>query len=333
VSENEFKEKISVYAVRVHEIGAAEALTYEDIPQPEPGAGEARVKIDAIGVNFVDIYQRKGLYPLTPPFIPGSEAAGVVDAVGEGVTDLKPGDRVAYAMVNGAYAEQTIVPATRLVKLPDDMDANLAAAVILQGTTAHFLTIDTFPLNSSHTALVHAAAGGVGLLLVQMAKKRGASVIGTVSTEEKAALAKEAGADEIILYTEADFEAETKRLTQNAGVDVVYDSVGATTFDKSLKCLKPRGFMILYGQSSGPVPPVDPLRLNWGGSLYLTRPGLANYLRTREELEMRCKDIFAMIADGRLKVRVDTTFTLAEAQDAHRYMEARKTKGKVLLLP
>ena len=322
-----------MFAVQIHQIGGPEALSYEEIPQPEPGAGEARVRIEAIGVNFVDIYQRKGLYKRPTPFIPGSEAAGVVDAVGEGVTNLQPGDRVAYAMVNGAYTEQAIVPAAMLVKLPDSIDANLAAAVLLQGTTAHFLVNDTFPLEPGHTALIHAAAGGVGLLLVQMAKMRGATVIGTVSTEEKAALAKDAGADEIILYTQADFEEETKRLTQNAGVDVVYDSVGQTTFDKSLACLKPRGYMVLYGQSSGPVPPFDILRLNWGGSLFLTRPGLANYLQTREELEMRANDLFSMISEGKLDVRIDTTFALAEAADAQIYMEGRKTKGKVLLLP
>ena len=322
-----------MFAVQVHQIGGPDALSYDEIPQPEPGAGEARVRIEVVGVNFVDIYQRKGLYKRPAPFIPGSEAAGVVDAVGEGVTNLQPGDRVAYAMVNGAYTEQAIVPAAMLVKLPDSIDANLAAAVMLQGTTAHFLVHDTFPLQPGHTALIHAAAGGVGLLLVQMAKMRGATVIGTVSTEEKAALAKDAGADEIILYTQADFEEETKRLTQNAGVDVVYDSVGQTTFDKSLACLKPRGYMVLYGQSSGPVPPFDILRLNWGGSLFLTRPGLANYLQTREELEMRANDLFSMISEGKLDIRIDTTFSLKEAADAHIYMEDRKSKGKVLLLP
>ena len=322
-----------MYAVQIHETGSPEVLSYDEIPQPEPDAGQVRVKIDAVGVNFVDIYHRTGLYQRPLPFIPGSEAAGVVDAIGDGVTNVAPGDRVAYAMVPGAYAEYAVTPAEKLVKVPEGVDARQAASVMLQGTTAHYLVEDTFPLASEHTALIHAAAGGVGQLLVQMAKRRGATVIGTVSTEEKAALAKAAGADEIILYTQVDFEQETMRLTQDRGVDVVYDSVGVTTFDKSLNCLRPRGYMVLYGQSSGPVSPFDLQRLNSQGSLFVTRPSLGHYLLTREELEARCNAVFGMITAGELNVRIDTTFPLAQAHAAHSYLEARKSRGKVLLIP
>lgn len=320
-------------AVRVHQIGGPEALHYEDVPLPEPGVGEARVKIEAVGLNFVDVYQRKGLYRNPLPLTPGNEAAGVVDAVGPQVTEVQVGQRAAYAMRIGAYAEYAIVPAWTLVPVPDSISTQQAAAVLLQGLTAHYLCFSTFPLKAGDTALVHAAAGGVGLLLVQIAKRIGARVIGTVSTEEKAQLAREAGADEIIFYTQADFETETRRLTDNRGVDVVYDSVGKDTFDKSLNCLRPRGMLVLYGQSSGPVAPVDPQILNAKGSLFLTRPSLGHYIADRAELLQRSNDLFAWMQAGELKVRIDTTFMLADAANAHRYIEGRQTKGKVLLIP
>ncbi len=320
-------------AIQVHQTGGPEVMRYEDIPVPEPGAGQARVRIEAAGLNYIDIYHRIGQYPLPLPFTPGMEGAGVVDTVGVGVTDVHPGDRVAYTMERGAYAEYAILPAWKLVKLPDAVSFQQAAAVMLQGLTAHYLSVSTYPLQPGHTALVHAAAGGVGLLLVQMAKRRGARVIGTVSTQEKAELVKQAGADAVILYTEQDFEAETRQLTDGKGVDVVYDSVGLTTFEKSLKCLKPRGYMVLYGASSGPVPPFDLQRLNAGGSLFVTRPTLGHYIADRAELQGRCDAVFGWIAAGELDVRIDHTFALTDAPDAHRYMEARQTKGKVLLLP
>jgi NADPH2:quinone reductase len=299
---------------------------------PEPGAGEARVKHAAAGVNFIDIYHRKGQYPGKLPLTLGQEGAGVVDAVGAGVTELKPGDHVAYAGVQGAYAEYAIVPVDRLVPVPDGVTLDLAAAVMLQGMTAHYLTHHTFALKPGDTALIHAAAGGVGQLLVQIAKRRGARVIGTASVA-KLDLARAAGADEVISYNEEDFEAAVKQLTGGKGVDVVYDSVGKTTFDKSLNCLRRRGYMVLFGQSSGPVPPIDPQILNGKGSLFLTRPTLAHYSATREELLSRTNDLFSWIAAGELKVTIDTTFPLAQAADAHRYLEGRQTKGKVLLVP
>jgi NADPH2:quinone reductase len=320
-------------AIRVHEYGGPEVLSYEEAPLPEPGAGEARVKIEAAGLNFIDVYHRMGRYPAELPITPGVEGAGVVDAVGPEVSDLQPGDRVVYAMQMGSYAEYAVVPAWKLVPVPDGVDTRQAAAVMLQGMTAHYLTHSTYPLQPGDTALVHAAAGGVGLLLVQLAKQRGARVIGTVSTEEKARLAREAGADEVILYTQVDFEAETKHLTGGEGVNVVYESVGKTTFDKSLNCLKPRGYMVLYGQSSGPVPPLDPQVLNAKGSLFLTRPSLGHYAADRAEIMQRAGDLFAWMLAGQLKVRIDKTFPLAEAGDAHQYLEGRKTKGKVLLIP
>lgn len=320
-------------AIRVHEFGGPEALSYEEVPSPEPGPGEARVKIEAAGVNFIDIYHRKGLYPGQLPITPGVEAAGVVDAVGAGVSEVKPGDRVAYAMQQGSYAEYALVEAWKLVQIPNGLETRQAAAVMLQGMTAHYLSHSTYPLKPGDTALIHAAAGGVGHLLVQMAKRLGARVIGTVSTEEKARLAREAGADEVILYTQTDFEAETRRLTDGQGVDVVYDSVGKTTFEKGLNCLKRRGYMVLFGQSSGPVPPLDPQVLNAKGSLFLTRPSLGHYVTDRAELVGRTSDLFAWIAAGELRVRIDQTFPLAEAAEAHRYLEGRKTKGKVLLIP
>jgi NADPH2:quinone reductase len=320
-------------AVRVHKYGGPEVLTMDDIPVPEPKAGEARVKIEAIGVNFIDIYQRTGLYPIQTPFTLGSEGSGVVDAVGPGVTEVQKGDRVAYSMVIGAYAEFAVVPAGRLVPVPVNVDAKSAACLMLQGMTAHYLTHSTYPLKKGETALVHAAAGGVGLLLIQIAKQLGANVIGTVSTEAKAQLAKEAGTDHVILYTQSDFLAEVKKLTDNRGVHVVYDSVGQTTFDKSLDCLKPRGYLVLFGQSSGPVPPFDPGKLAAKGSLFLTRPSLAHYTLDRNELLQRAGDLFNWTASGKLKLRIEKTFSMANAADAHRALEGRKTTGKVILLP
>lgn len=320
-------------AIRVHEVGGPEVMRHEELPAPAPGAGDALIRLEAVGVNFVDIYQRSGLYRMTLPFTPGSEAAGVVEAVGAGVTTVRPGDRVAYAGVLGAYATHALVPAARLVPIPDGVDARTAAAVMLQGMTAHYLTHSTYPLKAGDTALIHAAAGGVGLLFVQMARMRGARVIGTVSTEAKAALAREAGADEVILYTQQDFEAEVKRLTDGRGVQVVYDSVGRTTFDKSLNCLAPRGYLVSFGQSSGPVPPLDPQVLSQKGSLFLTRPTMAHYILTREELLARAGDVLGWVRSGRLTVRIDRTFPLAQAAEAHRYLASRQSAGKLLLLP
>lgn len=320
-------------AVRVHKYGGPEVLTLEEIPVPEPKAGEARVKIEAIGVNYIDVYQRTGLYPLQTPFTLGTEGAGIVDAVGPNVTEVKKGERVGYAMIPGSYAEYAIVPAARLVPIPPNIDARSAAALMLQGMTAHYLTHSTYPLKKGETALLHAAAGGVGLLLIQIAKQLGATVIGTVSTEAKAKLAKEMGADHLILYTQSDFLAEVKKLTDGRGANVVYDSVGQTTFDKSLDCLRPRGYLVLFGQSSGPVPPFDPGKLAAKGSLFLTRPSLAHYTLDRAELLQRANDLFTWTASGKLKLRMEKTFRMAEAAEAHRQLEGRKTTGKVILLP
>ncbi|MFQ5434208.1 MAG: quinone oxidoreductase [Anaerolineae bacterium] len=320
-------------AIRIHHNGPPEALSYETVPLPEPGEGEVRIKIEAAGLNFIDIYHRLGNYPSELPFTPGMEGAGVVDAVGPGVTEVKRDDRVTYAMVKGSYTEYAIVPAWRAAPIPDGIGTDEAAAVMLQGTTAHYLAVDTYPLSKKDTALVHAAAGGVGQLLVQMAKTAGARVIGTCSTPEKAALAKAAGADEMILYTEEDFEAKTKELTDGRGVDVVYDSVGQATFLKSLNCLHPRGTMVLFGAASGPVEPINPQILNQKGSLFLTRPSLGHYLAGRAELLARMEEIFGWMTTGKLKVHIDQKFRLSEAAEAHRYMEARQTKGKVLLIP
>ncbi|MCC6168567.1 MAG: quinone oxidoreductase [Caldilineaceae bacterium] len=320
-------------AIRVHQFGDASVLQYEDAPLPEPRPGEIRIKLVAAGLNFIDIYHRTGAYPLATPFTPGMEGAGTVDALGPGVADLQVGDRVAYPLQMGAYAEVAVVPADRAVRVPEGVDLKTAAAVMLQGMTAHYYSTSTFPLRAGDRALIHAAAGGVGLLLVQMAKLYGAWVVGTVSTQEKADLAKQSGADEVILYTEQDFESEVKRLTDGRGVDVVYDSVGKTTFDKSLNCLRPRGMMVLCGQASGPVPPMDPQVLNQKGALYLTRPTLGPYIATRAELVQRADDIFGWIEAGKLRVRIDQSFPLAQAAEAHRYMEDRRTKGKVLLIP
>jgi len=320
-------------AVRVHSFGDPDALSYDDVPLPEPGPHQARVRIEAVGVNFIDTYRRSGQYPGQTPFTVGSEGAGVVDAVGPGVTVVAAGDRVASVALSGAYADYAVGPADALVPLPSGVDTRTAAAAMLQGMTAHYLTHSAYPLGAGDTALVHAAAGGVGALLVQMAKRRGARVIGTVSTAEKEQLAREAGVDEVIRYTETDFTVETRRLTEGRGVDVVYDSVGRTTFEGSLNALRPRGYMVLFGQSSGAVPPFDPQQLNAKGSLFVTRPTLAHYTADRAELLRRADDIFAWIASGELRVRIDTTFPLHQAAEAHRYLEGRRTRGKVLLIP
>jgi NADPH2:quinone reductase len=320
-------------AIRVRETGGVEKMVYEEVPVPSPGPGQARVKIGAIGLNFIDVYFRTGLYKTPLPFTPGMEAAGIVDALGDDVKDLTPGDRVAYAMNLGAYAEYSVVSAAQLVRIPAGVDYSLAAAVMLQGMTAHYLTHSTFPLRKGETLLIHAAAGGVGLLLTQLAKMIGATVIGTVSSEQKARLAQEAGADHVILYEQEDFETEVKKITSGRGVDVVYDSVGRATFNKSLNCLRRRGMLVLFGQSSGPVPPVDLTLLNPKGSLYVTRPGLAHYTSTREELLWRAGDMLRWISEGNLKVRIDRTYPLEEAQKAHLALESRQTSGKVLLLP
>ena len=322
-----------MHAICIHEHGGPEVLRYDEVSTSEPGAGEARVRIEAAGLNYIDVYHRTGLYPSTNmPFTPGMEGAGVVEAIGPGVTEVNVGDRVGYAMHQGSYTEVAIVPSAVLVPLPDSIDTQSAAAAMLQGMTAHYLTRSTYPLSTGDTALVHAAAGGVGLLLIQMAKTLGARVFGTVSTPEKAQLAKDAGADEVILYTQTDFEAEVKRLTDGQGVDVVYDSVAKTTFDKSLNCLRPRGYLALFGQSSGPVPPFDLSRLS-RGSLFITRPGLGHHAADREELMGRAGDLFEWISSGTLKLRIDRTFPLQDAADAHRALEGRQTTGKVLLIP
>jgi NADPH2:quinone reductase len=320
-------------AVRVHKYGGPEVLSNDEVPIPEPKAGEARVKIEAIGLNFIDVYQRTGLYPLQTPFTLGMEGAGVVDAIGDDVSEVKVGDHVAYAMILGSYAEYAIVPAAKLAPLPANVEAKSAAALMLQGMTAHYLAHSTYRLQQGDTALIHAAAGGVGLLLIQIAKMLGARVIGTVGTEAKAQLAKQAGADEIILYTQADFLAEVKKLTEGKGVNVVYDSVGATTFDKSLDCLRPRGYLVLFGQSSGSVAPLDPGKLAAKGSLFLTRPSLAHYMLDRAELLQRANDLFNWTASGKLKLRIEKTFSLSDAAEAQRQLEARQTTGKVVLVP
>jgi len=320
-------------AIRVHSYGGPEELRIEEIPKPEPKAGEALVRVGAAGVNFIEIYFRMGAYKGALPFTPGSEAAGVVEAVGAGVTGVKAGDRVATVNAAGSYAEYAIVPAARLILLPPGLDARQGAAAMLQGMTAHYLATSTGPLKPGDTCLVHAAAGGVGLLLCQIAKRRGARVIGTVSTGEKAKLAKEAGADDVILYTEKDFVEETKRLTGGKGVQVVYDSVGKTTFEKGFDVLAPRGLMALFGQSSGAALPFDPQTLNAKGSLFVTRPTLAHYTASREELLARASEVLGWVKDGSLKLRIDRAAPLAEAANAHRALQARETTGKVLLIP
>jgi NADPH2:quinone reductase len=320
-------------AVRIHQFGPADVMQVEEVALPTPKAGEVRIKLAAVGLNFIDIYHRTGAYAIPTPFVPGLEGAGVVDAVGSDVQELQVGDPVAYAMTPAAYAEYAVVAAERTVPVPPTIDLETAAATMLQGMTAHYCALSTYAIQPGDKALVHAAAGGVGQLLVQIIKLRGGWVVGTVSTEEKAEIARAAGADEVIFYTEQDFEAEVKRLTHNRGVDVVYDSVGKTTFDKSLNCLRPRGMLVLYGQASGAVGPFDPQVLNQKGALFLTRPTLGPYIATRSELLERASDLFHWIEAGKLKVHIDRKFPLAEAAAAHEYMEARGTKGKVLLIP
>jgi NADPH2:quinone reductase len=320
-------------AIQVTQPGGPEAMQLVDLPIPTPKSNEAVVKIAAAGVNFIDVYNREGRYKVPLPFVLGQEAAGTVTEVGSDVKTVKVGERVAYTSILGAYAEYAAVPADRLVKVPEGVSDQQAAAAMLQGMTAHYLSHDTFPLKKGDTALIHAAAGGVGLLLVQMAHNLGTRVIGTVSTDEKAKLAREAGADEIILYTQYDFEAETKRLTGGKGVNVVYDSVGKTTFDKGLNVLLPRGMMVLFGGSSGAVPPLDPLVLTQKGSLFLTRPSLTHYTITSDELQNRAGAVLKMVKTGKLKLRIEHTYRLSEAQQAHRDLEGRKTTGKLLLIP
>jgi NADPH2:quinone reductase len=320
-------------AIRVHQVGGPEVLQFEDVPLAEPGEGEVLVKIKAVGVNFIDIYHRTGLYPKELPFIPGLEAAGVVEAVGPGVQALNAGDHVAYSSYPEAYAEYSIVPEAKVVPVPPELDLTTAAGSILQGMTAHYLVFSTYPLKAGETALIHAAAGGVGLLLVQMAKRVGATVIGTVSTEEKAQLAREAGADHVIFYTQTDFEEETKRLTDGQGVHVVYDSVGKTTFDKGLNVLRPFGYMVLFGQSSGVVPPFDLGTLAAKGSLFVTRPLLFTYVAERDQLLWRSGELFEWLAAGELTLRIDRQLPLAEAAEAHRLLTGRKTAGKLVLVP
>ena len=320
-------------AIQVSKAGGPEVLRPVDLAIPNPKPNEAVVQIKAAGVNFIDVYFREGRYPAPVPFINGQEGAGVVTAVGSEVTNVESGDRVAYTGVLGSYAEYAAVPANRLVKIPDGLDFDQAAAAMLQGMTAHYLSHSTYPLKSGDTALIHAAAGGVGQLLVQMAKRLGARVIATAGSVEKAQLACAAGADECIVYSEADFEAETRRLTDGQGVDVVYDGVGKATFDKGLNVLRPRGYMVLFGGASGAVPPFDLLQLTQKGSLFVTRPSLAHYIATREELEQRSGDVLRMIMGGELKLRIHKAYALAEAQQAHRDLEGRRTTGKLLLIP
>ena len=304
-----------------------------DLPVPQPKPNEAVIKVGAAGVNYIDVYYREGRYKAPLPFVVGQEAAGTVSAVGSEVKGIAVGDRVAHASTLGSYAEYQVVPADRVVKIPQGVSDREAAAAMLQGMTAHYLAYDTYRLKKGETALVHAAAGGVGLLLVQMAHNIGARVLATVSTEEKAKLAGEAGADDIILYTQADFEAETKRLTAGKGIDVIYDSVGKTTFEKGLNLLRPRGMMVLFGGSSGAVAPIDPIVLTQKGSLFLTRPSLGHYTATADELQKRASAVFAMIREGKLKLRIEHIYPLPQAQQAHRDLEGRKTTGKLLLLP
>jgi NADPH:quinone reductase len=320
-------------AVRIHVPGGPDTLRYEDVPEPTPKPGHAVVKVDAAGLNYIDVYYRTGQYKAELPMTLGMEAAGTVAAVGGNVSEVKVGDKVAYTGTPGAYAEFALVPADRLIVLPAGLNTKQGAAAMLQGMTAHYLACTTWPLKGGETCLVHAAAGGVGLLLCQIAKMRGARVIGTVSTEDKAKLAREAGADEMILYTERDFAEEVKRLTGGRGLQVVYDSVGKDTFDRGFACLAPRGMMVLYGQSSGPVGPFDVAKLAAGGSLFLTRPSLVSYTATRAELVQRAGEVLGWIRDGKLKLRTEFEFALKDAAEAHRALEGRRTTGKVLLIP
>jgi NADPH2:quinone reductase len=320
-------------AIEIEKTGGPEVLVLRELPVPQPGPQQVLVKIEAIGVNFIDIYLREGRYPAKLPFVPGQEAAGVVTALGPGVSGFKVGDRVVWCHILGAYAEYAVVPLGVLIAVPDGVTTRQAAAALLQGTTAHYLSHSTYAIQRGDAVLVHAGAGGVGLLLIQMAKRLGARVLTTVSTEAKAALAREAGADETILYTREDFTARVRELTGGEGVPVVYDSVGKTTFEGSLACLRRRGLMVLYGGASGPVPPLDLIRLSTMGSLYVTRPTMKDYTSTRQELEQRVGDVLGWVADGTLKLRIEHSYPLAEAAQAHRDLEGRKTTGKVLLAP
>jgi NADPH:quinone reductase len=322
-----------VAAVVVRATGGPEVLELTEVEPSAPGPGQVLVDFAAVGVNYIDVYHRRGSYPKDLPFTPGNEGAGTVSAVGDGVTDIAVGDHVAWADVPGSYAQQVVLPASKVVRVPDGVDDELAAAAMLQGLTTHYLVTSTYPVKPGDTVLVHAAAGGVGLLLVQAAKSRGGKVIGTVSTEEKERLAREAGADEVIRYTEADFAEEVERLTGGVGVAVVYDGVGKETFDRSLACLQLRGTMVLFGQSSGPVPPVDPQRLNSGGSLFLTRPLLAHHIATTDEFRWRCDELFSAIKAGRLNIRIGGRYPLADVRTAHEDLEGRRTTGKLLLMP
>jgi len=320
-------------AIQISQTGGPEVLVWAELPTPSPKPGEALIRVEAIGVNFIDVYFREGRYSSPLPFIPGQEAAGTVVAVGEGVASVAPGDRVAWCGIPGTYAEFAVAPAARLVSIPDAVSATDAAAAMLQGMTAHYLSHSTYAIKPGDTVLIHAGAGGTGLLLTQMAKKLGARVFTTVSTEEKAALSRNAGADETILYTQCDFAAEVKRLTGNAGLPVVYDSVGRSTFEQSLTCLRPRGTMVLFGGASGAVPPFDLIRLSTMGSLYITRPTLKDYIATREDLESRAADVLSWLAHGSLKLTTEHTYSLRDAAQAHRDLESRKTTGKVILIP
>jgi len=320
-------------AIRIQSHGPSDAMKLEETPTPQAGKGQLLVKLDAAGLNFIDVYQRSGLYPQQMPFIPGSEGAGTVDAVGEGVTAFKKGDKVAWTGIPSSYAEYVAVPGERAVKVPAGIDTRQAASIMLQGMTAHYLSHDTFPLKKGDWCLIHSGAGGVGLLLIQMAKMQGATVITTVSTEEKAKLAREAGADHVIFYNKDDFEKEALKLSNNRKLDVIYDAVGKDTFEKGLNLLRPRGMMVLYGQSSGPVPPFNLNTLSAKGSLFVTRPSLPNHIASRQELEQRAGAVMGMVASGKLKVRIGATFPLAQAKQAHDALEGRKTTGKVLLIP
>jgi NADPH2:quinone reductase len=320
-------------AIEIHETGGPEVLQLAELPIPEPGPGQVLIRVEAVGVNFIEIYFRKGVYKATLPIVPGSEAAGTVEKLGPGVTGFEEGDSVASASVLGSYAEYALAPAAQLIKVPSRVTPEQAAAVMLQGMTAHYLAYSTYALKAGDTALVHAGAGGVGLLLTQIASRMGARVLTTVSTKEKAELSREAGAAEVILYTEQDFEPEVKRLTGGKGVDVVYDSVGKTTFEGSLNCLRPRGMLALFGASSGPVPPFDLIHLSGKGSLFVTRPTLWHYVATRTELEWRAGKVLDWVATGELKVRTEFIYPLAEAAQAQTDLEARKTTGKILLEP
>jgi NADPH2:quinone reductase len=320
-------------AVQINEFGGPEVMKYQDVPDPAPGDGEAVVDIQAAGVNFTDVYSRAGINPGPPlPRIIGVEGAGVVRAIGPGVTDIGPGDLVVYCSISGSYAEQAVVPASRLIKIPEGLDAQAGAAAILQGMTAHYLCHSTYPVKHGDRVLVHAGAGGTGLLLTQMIKRLGGYVFSTVSTEAKAELSRGAGADHVIIYTQQDFAEAVKRETGGEGVQAVYDGVGQTTFDKSISCLARRGYMVLYGQASGPVPPLDPRTLG-NGSKFLTRPGLGDYTGTRKELEKRSGDVLRWVRSGELKLRVEHVFPLSDAAEAHRQLEGRATTGKLLLIP